>query len=68
MEFRRARLVREGERLTIHVHPSKHRLAVDYANDQLPDIESDIIDDDTVGLTAMYIIDPRFANVRSVAT
>ena len=54
--------------MIIHVHPSRRRQAIDYANDQLPEIGSKIVEDEAVGLTAMYVIDPRFANVRSVAT
>jgi hypothetical protein len=55
-------------KLTIHTHPSQLLKAKDYANSQLSDIGSEIVEDDTLSPTIFYVIDPRFANVRQVST
>jgi len=57
----------EKLQLTIHTHPSQRLKALDYANSQLPDIMSVIVEDETLSPTIFYVVDPRFANVRQVA-
>lgn len=58
----------EEIQLTIHAHPSQKMKALDYANSQLPEIMSVIVEDDSLSPTIFYVVDPRFANVRQVAT